>query len=442
MSLRNDKKDIFTTIGAYTSLGNEPDLPDLGDTYSSLNENTEPFHFLVETIKSLVGEEGLKLLIGELFTNLLDEIQPQLKQGLVNQLIDFNEGDVIPDCFKNIGGGINIPIQDIDVFSKLKTDPNSDIGGLLYGEGVDDFDSKAYEAIVADGTDVVYGEIIMRYDSITDSLNFRSKSDTISIGDWFTDFISGATIIKKDELISRIFNSIFGVITSKQNKSLEKIYEEKILDKKIEKIIGESFENEINNENLLLNENELISLYDEAKDLKNGKIRYNLGCDCIFEEIQPEETKEIINEILTSVSPNNVGNIMENVVLNKTTGDSELISENKSTIVDSFFQKTIRILKHELIKSITLSPQILTLISISKTIKNDCTYETINKDDLIKENRVFIKCITRSASNEINRFVFNVAIMFLTRLVRPVVSKIIKEKINQYIRILKSLVSI
>jgi hypothetical protein len=39
----------------------------------------------------------------------------------------------------------------------------------------------------------------------------------------------------------------------------------------------------------------------------------------------------------------------------------------------------------------------------------------------------------------INKFIFNIVITFLMALLNPVIRKIIREKINQYVGILKSL---
>ena len=440
MSLRNQKKDLFNTIGAYTSLARERELPEGNDTFTSLTEKRDPVVFLIEMLKAVIGIEGLKIAVGELFTGVIDTIKEPTKNSLKNQYIDFNVGDEIPDCFKNNGDGIEIPLKDFDFFSKLKTDPLSDVGGLLYGVGVDDFDSKIYEAITAEGTDVTYNNLVINYDSVLDTIKFRATTNDDTIGKWFSDFIDDMTLIKNDVFIGDILNLIFGTSISMENKSIEKIFEEKKVENVLNKFIDESFKNVFDENNLNFTNEELIELYNESKNLKEGVIEYNMGCEIIFRTLNMSDAMDLVDVMVNSPNPEEISNAMFNAVTEKAVEDDDIIEKNKNTVVDGFFQKIIFLFRFELIKQLILTPQMVVLILLSNTIRNECSYEPKSPSDLIKKNKTLIRCIIKDLSEQFNMFIYNIIVGYLYTLLKPIIKKIVKEKINQYVGILKSLI--
>src|ERR1035437_3766957 len=151
MGLIDDKKNVFTTIGAYTSLKQEKTLPDTTNSYPSVNNKKDIVPFLLDVLKVVVGSEALKQLTGELFTNLIAGVEPQMKSSLTKQTVQYNAGDSLPTGFKTTG--INVPVKDIDVYSKLKTDPNSAHGSLLYDNTKPNFFNKKKQKKKKKGTD-------------------------------------------------------------------------------------------------------------------------------------------------------------------------------------------------------------------------------------------------------------------------------------------------
>ncbi len=441
MSLRNNKKNVLTTIGAYTSLIENVEPPDDNDTFISLNENKEPLPFLLDTLKVILGSEGIKLLIGELFVNLSQDIEPTLKNVLKKQLIDYNSGDDLSSEFVN--NGYRIPIEDIDFFSKLKTDPNSDVGELLYGKtNTDTFDYKVYSAIVNEGGEE-YNNLQFEYDQLADDTLIFKPVEEKKIGEWLFDFIDNTTILDKEVFVSNVMNTIFGSITSKQDKSVETINNELKTERILDKIIEKSSE-DIDPGDLVINSSELNEIYLRATDLKNGHIRYNMGCDVIFREINLENMGGIVDTIYQSTNPTEVTNVLEETALDNSiiegeVDQEEVINRNKNAILDGFFQRIINAIKFEIVKALTLTPQILTLIYILNIMKNDDEYERVSPQEHIRNNKNMIVCLIKEILNEINKFIYNLAVVSLMKLLTPVIKKIIKEKIIQYINILRSL---
>lgn len=438
MSIRGDKKNIITTIGAYTSLNGE--IPDRNDTLLSLNESKNPTNFLIDVLNVTIGREGFKTLIGEMFVNLVDEINPSLNDNLKTQLIQYNEGDDLPDYF--INDGIDIPIKNIDFYSKLKNDPQSDIGELLYGETSDTFDKKAYEAIVNEDTDITYENLIIKYNPDSDTFNFKPTNGDVTIGEFVSDFIDNTTILNKDVFVGGVVNSIFGNITTNEDKSIEKIFEEKKINHRLEHIVnGVSEDRDVKYE---ITENELNVLYEDSSKLKRGVIEYNMGCDVLITNVDFNELKDLVNELTSLTDPNEISENLENVLINNSNVinnlDSNIIKENQNTIIDGFFKNIINKFKFELTKETTLSPQVLTLFLLLFIIENDGIYEEKTPNDIIDENQNLILCLTKNVSSRVNEFIYNIIIILLNKLLFPIIKQIIREKINQYIGILRSLI--
>jgi hypothetical protein len=62
--------------------------------------------------------------------------------------------------------------------------------------------------------------------------------------------------------------------------------------------------------------------------------------------------------------------------------------------------------------------------------------------DDISNNRNLVDCLSKSARNTINEFLFNLVKKELLKLIIPVSKIILKEKINQYLGIIQSLIRI
>ena len=171
MGLIDDKHNIFTTIAAFTSFMQQNKLSDLTNLFPSVSNKKDIVPFLLDILKTVVGSEALKQLTGELFTNFIDGIEPKMKSVLTKQTVQYNAGDSLPTSFKTTG--ISIPVKNIDVYGKLKTDPASAHGNLLYDNTKPNFDSKARQAIQNAGTDTTYNNMIINYNSTTDSFNIK-----------------------------------------------------------------------------------------------------------------------------------------------------------------------------------------------------------------------------------------------------------------------------
>ena len=433
MSLISEKRNVFTTVGAYTSMQQQGDLPDLRDAFPSINNKRETIPFLLDLLKVVVGSDALIKVTGELFTDFVDESEPQLKAALKNQTIQGNAPDTIPADFRSSGSGYRIPVKDIDLFGKLKTNPDSNVGSLLYGTN-DTFDKKAYEAISNEGTNVVYNNLAIRYDSTDDSFIVKSTSTTGSIGDWIGDFIDNTDLINKKEFVSDVLDVMYGTLTSNQNKTEEEIFRELQIKKLMEKAIE-------GDEELVVHNDELEALQRRSKELRDGVLVYDLGCGVFNVELLIEDLTSTVSRISGSTNAFEVGNEIAGTINDSFVEDTDVLNENSETIKDGFFQRIISAINLIIVKALVATPQVRIILSIISAFENNGISAIGDFREDIQNFKVFIKCVVREIMKMLNEFIFNIIIIALFALLRPVIQKIIREKINSYIGVIKSLIS-
>jgi hypothetical protein len=435
MGLIDDKKNVFTTIGAYTSLKQEKTLPDTTNSYPSVNNKKDIVPFLLDVLKVVVGSEALKQLTGELFTNFIAGVEPQMKSSLTKQTVQYNAGDSLPTSFKTTG--INVPVKDIDVYAKLKTDSASAHGSLLYDNTKPNFDSKARQAIQNAGTDTTYNNMIIKYNSSTDSFNFKPTiaSSSGTIGDWMGNYIKDTVVVDKKEFLTNTMNAVYGSVTTNQNKTVEQVYQELQINKLLEQLIDDD------NDSFEISQNDYDALLQKAQALVDGVVYYDMGCGMIGAKLPFNDMTNLISQISGATDPFTVGNAVEATIDKSTTNVQATAAENKQTIKDGFFQKLIKAITLSLTQAVTTAPQIRTILAITSAFQNNGNVQLGKPKDDMKKNKIFIKCLTQDVMRMIIKFIFGLVVAFLVALLTPIIKKIIREKINQYIGIIKSLVT-
>lgn len=434
MSLRDNKKNVFTTIGAYTSLNQQGELPDDTNTFSSVNNKKDILPFLLDVLKIVVGNMALMKLIGELFSNFSDIAEPQLKNGLKKQQIQYNASDGLSPTF--ISDGYRIPVKDVDLFGKLKTDPASNIGALIYGDvDLDSFDRKAYEAIATESVTTYKGKLLIEYDSSTDEFLFKPTPGTSSqtIGNWMGELIDDTTFIDKKEMISDVMNNVYGTVTSNQNKTIQEIFEEEQTKKLLEQALDEDYSFEIS-------ENDYESLLRRSKELKDGVLNYDMGCGLISTKLDVDEMENFVTGVLDSDNPLLIGDKFNQVIDKTSNGNEEVVKNNKETIRDGFFVRILNSIRLYLAKILCVTPQARTIIAISNAFSNDDEIQISRPREDFKKIRTLIVCILKELKPIFYEFIYRLIVVSLISLLSPIVRRLIKEKITQYLRVLKSLI--
>lgn len=420
MSLIGRKKNIFTTISSIKSFNENDRKVRTNDSLSSLTNKKDPLSFLLDLTSVLIGSGGFIKLIGGLFGNVFDEAQPLIQTQISNNLTTPLSNKTLDTTPFNTG--IVLPVSYIDVFNKLKTDPSTDIGNLIYG--IDSFDYDLYDAINNPNTDKTIGNIIVNYNDVTDEFLIRAVNLNQIVFDFNEEYMDGV-VVEKNDFITNVIDSIFGIKTSSQNKSLNQITKELILKSKIEKINNE--------EEISILPSELENIENNSKQLKNGVSEIDLGCGIYKSSITIDDLSSLINNIKSEdVDQNTISNEFSNLF-----DKSFNIENNPDAAKDNFSRKIINGFETELIKSFFLNPKTLILNYINQMIVDG----EINNDtdNIIENNKKTISCISNKTKEVVNKFIFNLVKSELNNLIKPFVKMIIKEKINQYSGILRSL---
>jgi len=428
MSLTDTKRNVFTTVGAFVSLNEEADLPEPTDSFTSVNNSRNALPFLLDLLKVVVGSEALKDLIGGLFTDFVDDANPQAKTFFKKQTNQYNNNDPLPSNFNN--GGINVPIQNIDLFGKYKTTPDSDVGKLLYGDNTDSFDHKLHQAISIEGTDVEYGGIIMNYNSTNETVNLRNGSSETTIGGVVDGLIDETEFINKKEFLTAVTNELFGTATVNQDKSIKEIVNEE----KVKTVIRKFANNE---QDTVLTQEDLDEIESRADNLKRGVITYDFGCNIVESKKELDEFSSFINEINESNDAFTIGNKFEEVI--DVEENQEVIDENRQTVKDGFFSRLINIIKEILVLFLVASP-IARLILILIDIFSGGDGGNADVEQMRSRNKVFIECLVNDINSQINQFIYTIIVSALTSLLNPIIRRIVREKINNYLRVIRSLI--
>jgi hypothetical protein len=436
MSLSDDKKNIFTTIGSYTSVIQATNIPDTTNLFPSVNNKNDIVPLLLDILKVVAGTDALQSLTGELFTKFVDKIEPEMKAALKNQVTQYNAGDNLPSYFVSGGTGVRVKVKDIDISGKFKTNPTSQAGQLLYDNSKPNFDSSVYDAIKNGNAD--FGVLHMSHDAITDELVLKGNitPNTATIGTWLNKHIDNLTIIDKKEFLSKVMNKIYGTITKDQGRTINDTHNELVVNQLIDQLVNgdDSFE---------ISPEDNAALLLRAEEIINGIVNYDLGCGVMAASLPLSGLTSLIGNISgttgQATDPNYVGNQVNNTIA-QSVADKDVANTNKETIKDGFFQKLIKLITQVLAEALTTNPQIRVILAIVSAFQNQGNVKIGQaKDDLINF-KIFLKCSANTAMKLINEFIFNLIKKFLVALLKPLILKIIKEKINQFTDIIKSLI--
>jgi hypothetical protein len=219
MSIVNDKKTIVNEISVISSIGKTVELPDQNFTYPSVSIKNEPIPFMLDLLTATIGSEALQRTTGQVMTNFIRKVEPDLKTSLKKQSATFNSDQTLPAGFSS---GYQIPVKKIDLTGKLKNDPSSQAGSLLYQGNVNSFDQKAYNAIQNPGTDVIFGNMKMNYNSLNDHMMLTPVNSSQTIGSFVNDYIDNLKIIDEKEFTSIVMDTIYGTTAKSTNKTVRR----------------------------------------------------------------------------------------------------------------------------------------------------------------------------------------------------------------------------
>ena len=431
MSLADQKRSVFTTIGSYNSLMEQGETALQTDLFPSINNKDDIVPFILDVLKTVAGTEAIKEAIGGLFGKLVDEVEPQLKTVLKKQFIQSNADELIPSSFMT--NGITVPVKDIDVGGKFKVNPASTEGNLIYGAPTNSFDGTSYDAILNAGNFEEFNGLGIKFIESSDSFQIKPfTSGTPKIGEFFTDYIDGTELINKKEIISSVMDNFYGTLANNQDKTVEQIYEELLVETQLQQVLNDD-------DSFVVLPDKFDALLAQARELAQGAVSYDLGCGLMPASLSFDDFDNLVTNISGATDPFYIGNQLGATIDESTTETEDLTEENQETIKDGFFQKLINIFTVKMLEAVTTAPQVRTLLGMMSSLQNDGTVLLGNAAEDMENFKTCIKCMSKEIMRLVAEFIFALAIAYLIKLLKPVITRVIKEKINQYSDIIISL---
>jgi hypothetical protein len=432
MGLIDEKRNIFNTIAAYKSMESGVELPNPTDSISSINNRSkDPSRFLVDLLVTLVGSAGLVQSLGELMTVFIRNVNNDLKSELKKQIVMFNSDQTLSST--SFSGGYELPISSIDVYEKLKTDPSSDVGNLIYSNNANNLDQKLYNSIVADGETVNYNsQLDLVYNNGSDTITITPSNTSLSIGNFLESYIDDLTLINENEFTSDIINLLYGTISANQDKNLQNAVTEEKLKIVIEKLINET-------EDLSFTPDELRLVEQKAREKSEGFDLVDVGCSNRISNIDINQLQTLVNSNTGNTNPYGVGLNYLSLLDNSFNSNDVPAQKNITTITDSFLKQLINAILQNLIRVSALTPEPRILFAMVNGLKNNGATNIGDPFNDIDSNRNFYDCVVKNSKSLISEYLFNLVKKELMKLVVIISKVVLKEKYDAYIRIIRSL---
>ncbi len=464
MSLIDKKKKVFGEIAAARTLIEGMPIFKLLSSFPSINNGTDPIIFLVDLVKSLIGQASFVKKISDMLTKTLDTIEQKLKIVLKKTLRGIVTCGVDPSipAFMKSGPstpGIVIELNKIDFLDQFKTDPTTPIGKLMYNDVTSplfvssDLNTFLYGVIQQEGVTRTWQNILdFRFDSIDVSGNGNPNNcltikcnalyDNKSLNQLNDNFIDSLDLFESNQIVNKIIDFMFGSISfnlGKTNKQLE--MEAKINDV-IDRMANADVNHEITDDYFTFSNDEIAEQQSLANDRKNGIIRVKTSVETkatmpisYLENLTSDlnvatslvQKRDIINNSLNAMSDDLASQVPN--------------TQDSQTVKVSFFKDMIK----NLIKAITsvlLSPKIIVIFLINFKIIFGIASSFSSPIDFIKKNRALFDAVIKEITNIIIQYLMRIAMKEITRLGGDVALIKLKEKADTKKQQLLSLVGV
>jgi hypothetical protein len=434
------KKKIFDEIGAFVSMMEEMGTDNSTNLYPSINNKEDAIAFMIDLLKTITGSDALQKAVGDLMTKFADNVEPELKTGLKKQAVPSTSDDPLPTAMTT--NGITFPVsgkKGIDLSGQYSgKNPYSAVALLTNDVSTKSFDTAIRNAIATPDTEIPFGNnnlLTIKYNEVDDTATFKPKTG-IKVGEFLLYFIDSLVIIDKKVFTASIMNSLYGTTSANQGKTQQQIENELIANVLIEKTIDQ-------NPDVSILSTDMFSISEKANNMMNGVALLDVGCGILEASLSVDDLTDLANNVSGSTDAFAVANYFLTTFDKSlaTTQNTAVAENNKGAINDGFFTRLIKAIQIALAASVTITPQIRTLMGFINFLTNGSSeLGTIEED--FKKYKIFLTCLINEAKKLINEFIFNMVKTALVRLLLPIGKKILREKINYYIGIIRSLIPI
>lgn len=449
------KSDVLNKISALKSINTGFPKLKKNKKLQSLNaKKNKTIKFIKDLIDILVGIKEFKEELVRFLTYQSPIIEGTIKTGLKELLkskFSCSVDAVIPDfLIDGVGIGFNIAVKQVDFFSILKVDPNSVGGKLIYGAIQQDLNAYLYD-VLQGNVGSWKNLIVVSYqqqgvvDGQMKTNVFNVKIDSSwngrTVNDFINAFLDGIVILNLATFVNKVFDGIFGSISSLLRFNKNTVSAEVELDILIEKIVDLTDTVEIDNSYFDFTKDEIDYFNERVEEKVTGK-RILKECDFVSSSIDVNDLIDLSEQLESASTLIEIKDIITNKFDTLSNQATENVSdENKDFGKSNFFNDfLLGILKA--LANLVFAPKVMMMIiSYFKIVNNTIGFKTFG--DFLRENRQFIIDLVRKILLPIViRFLMKILMKHLTKLVTEELKEKVKEKIKNQIATIKSLLNI
>lgn len=483
MSILDQKNKIMGNIASLNVINEGLPKFDIKNSFASINNGTNPVDFLLDLVQSLMGYQELKGNIVDVITRKLPEIESQIKKTLKQDLKGYVSCGVnpsIPAWLRSTGSGVEFSLSNIDFFDIMKTDPNSELGFLVFDDVANglnslDFNTFLYSNIDLNKSDFTpnggsystWGQsttgvdiVDVRFSPVGTSknnvirINVNSYFDNKSLTEFNNTFIDSITLfgnpnnINGSKILNTIVDNLFGTISVNTGKTNSQLKKEAEINEVLECILNSDENDVIDDSYFEFNNQQLIKIENSVNERKRG-IKLLKTCGDLPAQVPIDilinGNLDLSASTITtgSTSPeeqqfNVMGNLIDAI--------SEAQALNASvidvpTVKVNFLLDLIKNLMKSII-NIIISPKLMTLFSLNFKILYGIFSEYDGPIDFMKKNKNLIINIAKSVLDPIIKMLLNMVIKRLTAMVSKKLSGDKIEQAKNYVTQLLSMVGV
>lgn len=455
MSIVKQKENIFGNIAALRTLTDDFPKLSINNSFPSINNQGNSQDFLMDLIFSLVGFEEIRELLIDVLTYASEEAESVIKESLkveLKSLVACGVDPSLPSWMTTTG--INVPVSNIDFFNILKTNPETQAGGLLYEDvaatvNSSDLNTFLYYTIQDPSPPPYNWNGILNFTffqngSPNNTLTIIPDTGYTNLTDLNNDFIDSVTLFPSGQLITNIIDSLFGTISfdisvNKTEKQLE-------LEAQIESVLQcilDANEDEVVDDSFFTFSNpQLRAIKEEARNRKQG-IRQLKTCSTVDVNMPITILTDFREQLANAPTYNEqrvvISNVL-NIMANHTATFAGQPTDEVSVKLD-FIGLMFKSLMRAFVNAI-LGPKIVTIFLINYKIVygQNATYD--DPIDFMRKNTQLIKEITDNIRDMIIEILLQKVLKYITALIAKNYVEAQKERGNAQLAILLSLIGV
>ena len=426
MTIKDEKQKIFNNIGALRTLNEGYPKFNQKNSFTSINNKNDSVELLSELITSLIGAEALKTVAVEFLTTKMSVLEIKMRiqiKCLLNDNINLGVNPTIPSFLTT---GTNIPIKSLDLYDKLKIDPVSKYGNLIYDDSTNglqstDFDTFLYE-LLQNTDEEKWGNQVIEHDifDITPNGNdLTIKANTFYAGktlrDLNNDYLDNIKLYDANRVINHLINKLFGSISVVSNKTTEQLINEGKLKSIIDNLINSDDDAFIDDSYFTFSNDKIREIEENTKNQSNG-IAILYDCNNYVSSVPID----ILSGVSENISSANTEASKKTAISNGLSTIADAASVNasdsdKTNVKLSFFKNFIKELTETLVSSI-LTPKLMLILLINARV-TDPSPNSTDGVKILKDNKVVFKSITNECKNELTNILLGIATKEIIKLV-------------------------